>query len=365
MGHVAKAAALAAMIFCLGTAQAQGSGPVELPANSTFKHRHSKIELPRALAGLPRSRGLEYEADQLDTMSEYATPDLSEAYSVYIYRNVAGGVAVWFDRARSMLEQRTTLGTPSRHGAGAFVPPGRANASGLIATYALAGKGYRSTGLAMVPVGEWLVKMRASSHTLSPPELEARMKAVLGEIAWPKNMAPAPDASPVVACATGLALTGDAKPAEKDEASGAAMLVGALLGQMGAIEEPAGKAAAPAPVTTRWCRDSTELPEGAVYRAGEQADSYLIALGDAGRAVSAGRNAGQLLLEGADDKKPGGDRYEVQLILLAQTMTSALLDRLPPPAQALALVKEGRFATSFGTWGKGKGQITVTSDAIQ
>ena len=55
----------------------------------------------------------------------------------------------------------------------------------------------------------------------------------------------------------------------------------------------------------------------------------------------------------------------MRLILLAQTMTSPLFDRLPPPAQALAIVEEGRFATSFGTWGKGKGQLTVGPDAIQ
>jgi hypothetical protein len=363
MGQLAKAAALAAVIFCLGAAQAQGPRPIELPAKAAFKHRHSKVQLPPVLAGLPRTRATEYEADQLDTMSEYATADASEAYTVYIHRNVAGGLPIWFDRARSMIEQRATLGAPTLHSATAFMPPGRTNASGLLATYAVTGKGYRSTGLAMVPVGEWLVKMRVSSHTLSPAELEARLKSALAEIAWPKKMAPAPEAAPIAACSTRLALTGDAKPAEKDESSGAAMLIGSLLGQMGATQEGSRQAAPPPP--TRWCRDSIELADGAVYRADEAVDGYLIALGDAGRAVSAGRNAGDALLEAAEEKKAGGDRYEVQLIFLAETMTSSLLDRLPPPAQALAIVKEGRFATSFGTWGKGKGNLMVGPDAIQ
>lgn len=363
MGLLLKAAALAAMMLCLGVAQAQEPRTIELPAKAAFKHRHSKVQLPPVLAGLPRTRAVEYEADQLDTMSEYATPDLHEAYTVYIHRNVAGGLPVWFDRARAMIEQRTTLGVPTLHAAAAFVPPGRANASGLLTTYAVTGQGFRSTGLAMVPVGEWVIKMRASSYTLAPAELEARMKSALAEIAWPKTMAPAREAAPVAACATRLAFTGDAKPAEKDESSGAAMLVGALLGQVAATKE-APRQAAPAPAT-RWCRDPIELAGGAVYRADEQADGYLIALGDAGRAVSAGRNAGDALLAAAEEKKAGGDRYEVQLIFLAQTMTSALLDRLPPPAQALAIVREGRFATSFGTWGKGKGQLTIGPDALQ
>ena len=187
------------------------------------------------------------------------------------------------------------------------------------------------------------------------------MKSALAEIAWPKKMAPAPQAAPVAACATRLALTGDAKPAEKDELSGAAMLVGALIGQVGALQEAPRQAAPPA---SRWCRDPIELAEGGVYRADEQVDGYLIALGDAGRAVSAGRNGAQALLDSADEKA-GGDRYEVRLIFLAQTMNSTLLDRLPPPAQAIAIVKEGRFATSFGTWGKGKGQVTIGPEALK
>ena len=362
MGLLLKAAALAAMMLCIGVAQAQGPRTIELPAKAAFKHRHSKVQLPPVLAGLPRTAAAEYEADQLDTTSEYATPDLSEAYTIYIYRNVAGGLPIWFDRARWMIEHRTTLGDPALNAAGAFVPPGRANASGLLASYAVTGKGYKSTGIALVPVGEWLVKIRASSHPLSPSELEARMKSALAEIAWPKKMAPAPGAAPVLPCATGLALTGDAKPAEKDESSGAAMLVGALLGQVGATRE-APRQAAPPPA--RWCRDSIELAGAAVYRADEQTDGYLIALGDAGRAISAGRNGGDVLLEAAEEKKAGGDRYEVRLILLAQTMNSGLFDRLPPPAQSLAIVEQGRFATSFGTWGKGKGTLTLGPDAIQ
>ncbi len=363
MGLPAKAAALAAMMLSLGLAQAQAPRRVELPAKASFKHRHSKIQLPPVLAGLPRSGTLEYEADQLDTSSEYATPDLSEAYTVFIYRYVAGGVPVWFDRARWMVEQRSTLGTPTLHASGGFVPPGRTNASGLIATYALAGKAYRSTGVALLPVGEWLVKLRASSQSLSPAGLEARMKTALAEMDWPKTVAPAPVAAPVAVCTTALALSGDAKPAEKDESSGAAMLVGALLGQMGAVQE-APRQAVPPPAT-RWCRDSIEVANGAVYRADAQTDGYLIALGDSGRAVSAGRNAAGALLNASEEKKAGGDHYEVRLIFLAQTHTSGLLDRLPPPAQALAIAKDGPFATSFGTWGKGKGKLTIGPEVLK
>lgn len=363
MRLVSKAAVLAAMVLGIGSAQAQEPRKIELPAKASFKHPHSKIQLPPVLAGLPRSGAMEFEADQLDMASEYATPDASEAYTIYIYRNVAAGVPVWFDRARWMVENRATLGTPTLHGAGAFVPPGRTNASGLLATYALDGKAYRSTGVALLPVGDWLVKMRISSQSLSPSELEARMKTALAEIAWPKKMDPAPEAVPVAGCTTSLALSGEAKPAEKDESSGAAMLVGALIGQMGAMEKAPRPAAAPTAI--RWCRDPTAVEGGAVYRADAQTDGYLITLGDSGRAVSAGRNAATALMESAGEKKTGGERYEVSVIFLAQTMTSALLDRLPPPAQALTIAGKGPFATSFGTWGNAKGKLTIGPEMLK
>lgn len=357
-------AALAAMMLWASVAPAQPPGPrrLELAAKASFKHRYSKVQLPPVLAGLPRSGAVEYEADQLDTMSEYARPDLSEVYTVFIFRNVAGGIPVWFDRASWMLEHRSALGTPVLRRAAGFIPPGRANASGLLATYALTGKAYRSTGVALLPVGEWMVKMRASSQTLSPEELEARMKAALAEIVWQRKMAPAPVAVPIASCETPLALSGNAKPAEKDDSSGAAMLVGALIGQMGAVRE-APKGAVP-PVT-RWCRDSIEVAEGAVYRADEQKDGYLIALADSGRAIGAGRNAAMDILEDPEERKIGGVRYEVQMIFLARTTTSALFDRLPPPAQALAIARNGPFATSFGTWGKGKGTLTVGDEMLK
>lgn len=362
MGYLPKAAAFAAMMLCIGAGQAQGPRAIELSPNAPFKHRHSKVQFPPAVAGTQRTKAVEYEADQLDAASEYATADRGEIYTIYIYRNVSGALPVWFDRARRMIEARTELGTVSLHGAGQFTPPGRATASGLIATYAASGKSYRSSGVALVPVGEWLVKLRASSQTLTPGELDARMKATFAEIVWPKKMAPAPVAMPVSACTSPLPLSGDAKPAAKDEDSGAETLMGALIG-MTAIQAPPKEAAARP--QSRWCRDSIELANAGVYRADEQKDGYFIAVADAGRGVSVGRSAGHLLDELAGDKKRRSEKYEVQMILLSQTLTSGLLDRLPPPAQALAIAKEGPFASSFGTWGKGKGQVTLGEDALK
>jgi hypothetical protein len=371
MGRIFNALALA-FILLLPASQAQAQGApqgaaqarsIDVAAKKPFKHRHSKVALPPSLAGLPRGHILELEGDQLDVSISYGTPDLHEVYTVYVYRNVSGGLPVWFDRARAMIEQRGQLGTATfREAPVAFVPPGRGNASGLAAVYALAGKDYRSTGIALVPVGEWLVKMRASSTTLSPDELDARMKAALAEIAWPGNMAAAPAAVPVTACKTALAYAGDAKPFKSEDDSGGAMLLGALLGQAVATDLAQNQAAAA--VQTHWCRDPAALEGAGIYRADEETDGYLLALADAGRAAEVGRSAGQALMEIADEK-PGKPAYAIELLLLGETLTSTSFDALPPPSQALAIVKEGRFSSSVPTWGKKKGEIRINADALK
>ena len=142
---------------------------------------------------------------------------------------------------------------------------------------------YRSTGVALVPLGEdWLVKLRYSSTTLAPEELGARMQAVLGALAWPKTIAPVPAARPIADCTTTLRTKDDAKP--RGDALGSSLLQGALLG---AIAKGEVKPEKTAHVAT-FCRDPAAHPElgnAGVYRADGERDGYLIALGDAGRGI--------------------------------------------------------------------------------
>jgi hypothetical protein len=362
MRRLVTAVGAACMLLAVGgIAPAQAPRAIDVAAKSGFRHRHTKVELPPTLAGLPRTTVREHEADQLDVFADYSLPALTEVYTVYIFRDVSGGVPVWFDRARWMIEHRSDLGTPTaREAEPAFVPPGRDNASGLIATYDLTGKGYRSTGVALVPIDGWYVKLRASSSSLSAGELEARMKAALAEIGWPRKLAPAAAAAAVVPCATALTLTGDAKPLEGGDEGGASALMDALVG-MAAVAE--AKPRREAPPQTRWCRDSTRIEGGGLYRPDARQDGYLIALADAGRGLWVGPSDGLLLLQG-DEKKPKKPAFTAKLLLLGRTLTTRPYDRLLSPAQAVRIAGEGTFATTISTWGK-KHTIEIGSDALK
>lgn len=352
MGLLPKVAAFAVLTLCSGVARAQDPPPrpIALPSNAPFTHEHSKIALPPTLGGLPRTEALENEPHQLHTSFKYISPQSGDAYIVIIYRDVGGGLPVWFDRARGRME-RGEIGSATLFGAGPFVPPGRANASGLLATYVLTGKGYRSGGVALVPSGEWLITLLAASSSRSPADLEGRIKSALAEIAWPKTNE-APVAVPVEACASTLAFSGDAKPLRRDQSSVAVTAMAAILRVK--LLQLIERAQPP-----RWCRDSSELGSAGVYRADEQEDGYFIAINDSGRGLRVGRNTVTLTSEGKDASNDQPERFDVQLTQMSNLSVSGLLDRLPPPAQAMTILKERRFAVTVGTWGEIEGQTLL------
>jgi len=328
-------------------AQAPGPQPIAAPADAPFAHGASGITLPVTLAGFARTKLVENEAPQLDIAAEYAR-GTDEVVTVFIYRTTSGSVPVWFDRATWAIENRGVFGTPVRADRPlTFTPPGQARESAMRAAWALSGSRLRSTALAIVPVGEWLVKLRLSSVSLDTAAIDARMNAAMAGLGWPAAIAPAPVAAPVAPCTTSLKLHGKAKPAKQESA---ASLLGALMA--GITPTPAPDAS---PVV--WCRDSTTLPMGGVYRPGGAQDAYLIALSDAGRGVSVGPSVAPQVFG------TGKASWSVDLALPGQTLSYAAQDRLPPPDQVMKMLS-GRMASRTTTWGT-KRSITLPASSLR
>jgi hypothetical protein len=358
-----RAAAAALVVAGAGGAAADQPRPIEVKAGDAFPHAHSGLQFPARVAGLARTRVLELEQDQLDVIADYGTVEQGEVFTFYIFRNVSGDVPVWFDRARWVLEQREALGKAEATEVGAFVPPGRREAAGLAASYALSGKDFRSTGVALMPLGEWYVKLRASSKTRSPTELLAAMKGAIAELRWPGSLPSARAAVPVQACTGALATAGEAKPVASRGKSGSDALMSSILG--GVIIAGVKDKAQPAARPVVWCRDTFQTMLAGAYRADGASDTYLLAVADAGRAIWAVPDpAGQLdqLTDRHKAKKPS---YVVEFELMTQTLMSPPYDRLPPPEQAIAIVREGKFASGTPAWGKGKGNININTSVMK
>lgn len=337
-------------------AQAPQQRTIMVSADAPFAHANSGLTLPATLIDLPRTRVLEVEAPQLDIAAEYMRGD-APVLTVYVYRSTVGSVPVWFDRARWAIESRPVYGKPTLAApVAAIAARDGAVASGLIAGWSLSGSSYRGTAVAILPHGEWLVKLRYSSQTEDGVAAAAKLRDAIAAIAWPKpkGNAVAVAAVPVADCATPLGFDASAASLPPDPN---AMLMGALAaGLAGGGPAKAKRPPAPPPV---WCRDPAAVPMGAVYRPGGSTDTYLLALSDAGRGVSVYPSVASQV--GAEiDKTARKLSWSVDLALPGRTVIYPLQSALPPPARVMAALNEAPLS-SITTWGD-KRQVTLPSN---
>lgn len=322
---------------------AHAQGTISVPANASWKHAGTGVILRSKVADLPRGEIKDATASELDVMVQYGAGAATSA-TLYLFRPALMSVPVWFDRSEAQILARDTFGgAVPQGGATAFAPPRGTATTGLRRVY-VPGKGpYRSTGLAMMPLGDWLVAIRISSTELDPAALDAKMSAMIAGIVWPSGIAEGPAAVPVLPCARPLAYARNAKLAKPDMAQ--ALLGAAIFGV--ATDKAAAKPAEPASPSV-WCRESDSATAWGVYRADDTTQGYVMAVGDAGRIIQV---APGLPL---DDKKPG---FFLSLGDLDRTLIYPDFDKLPRPEAAFEAVRKTAPVSSVSRGGK---DITIS-----
>ena len=322
-------------------AQAQTKREIAAPAGAPWKHAQTGITLPPILIGIARGSIGDNSSSEVDVFAGYGD-NQATTITLYVFRPALASVPIWFDRSESLVLMRNVYGNATPMAAPmAFAPPGGKTASGLRRTY-LPGKGpYKSTGLAIMPMGEWLVAVRISSQQFDAAALDTKLDEVIKALGWPGSAADADAAIPVVACATPIAY---AKKAKLKPPSMMDALLGATLSNIKPTDEERAKA-----VPIIWCREGSPKQEYAVYRAVGNDRGYTIAMGDAGRVIDV---APGLAL---DSKDPG---YRLSLGLLDQTLIYPSFDKLPAPDVAINAVMKNRPISSASRGGK---QITITT----
>jgi hypothetical protein len=303
------------------------------PANA-WQHAETQIILPPRVGGLARIDIRDNGQDEQDVFATYADRDEGMIAFVYIYRTGAGDLPLWFDRAlAAIMLPQAGAAPPAIAG---FTRPGASAASGLRAAMSDNAPGMRSTAIAMAPLGpSWLVKIRLGSQRLEPGALDERLSAFVAALRWPAETGTASVAVPIEPCPTPLQL----REARIVRVETSDVLMDSIIGS---IEPEPGQPVAPPPV---YCREPGATVERGVYRPDRSTDSYLIALHDAGLAVGVGDASGlsQLL---------GNNRRRFSVTLYGRNATSSYpsFNRLPPPVQAYALVRDGQpLSTTTGT----------------
>lgn len=298
--------------------------PLAVADGKPWTHANSGITIPAALDELPRVRATSFAAPELDISQNFASDDGREALTVYIFRNTNGTVPVWFAQAQRAISLRTDLADPPLAVPPiAFTPPGQSTASGIKTVFAPKGvEGIRSTGVALFAVGDWYVKLRATSATLTPPDLSDWMEGVLGELTLPATHAPA--VQPITGCPSKLAFAG---PSAGDSALPDELLTTGV------------KTTASRMTGTRWCLDHVVRANQAVYRPDGADDRYLLATGDNGKAFA-------VEPQGA----AGATYFSINMINARHTFAIVPQDRLPTPQRVLDLVAAERAVGGVDSW---------------
>ena len=318
-----------------------------VPPGKGWQHADSGVILTATLAGLPRTTLTDNGTAERDIAAEFARPDRATIATVYIFHPALMSVPVWFDRAQTALMQRDVYGgaTPVAPLPTPFARPGAIAASGLRQTYAPGHGKYKSTALAVMPVGTWLVAIRLSSTTLDPAAADTLLSALVTAIRWPATTGDPGVATPVGECADGLKFT--RATLQKPD-----MMQALLGGTLAAAVAEKKNAADAAPV--EWCRDPVKpVVAYGVYRTVGMTDGYVLALGDAGRVATVARS---FTLPG----EPSTGGYAVTMTDLdGSVATFPSFDRLPQPQQVLDLVAGGAGPIARMVRG-GDGQPMVT-----
>lgn len=317
-------------------AQPQPPRTLEIQATAAWGHAGTGMTLPPDIAGLTRGEIRDAGTEEMDVAASYVDAGGTTTATVYIFRTGVPDVALWFDRALAAIYARPEFelsgGPPHAH---AFTRPGATVASGMQTAIAVQSSDIRSTALAVAPLGDWLVKVRMSTSGLDAAALDQHLTRFIEGMGWPAASSAERAAATIETCPEPLRL----RQARVIRSDGADVLMDLLAvaatGADGGEEDDT-----PPPV---YCREPSSTVEYGVYRPDQSSQSYVIALGDAGIALSVGRASLSELMG-------GGRRYS--MMLLDRNSTSALpsFNRLPPPAQAISVA----FAA--------QSSISVTSD---
>lgn len=334
---------------------------IATPADQPYRFRHSGLVIPASLDGMRRVAIEQIGTAELDVFANYQRGP--EAITVYVFRMASGAAPVWFDRARAILESRRdvygtiTVAVPPT----AFTPPGQGVPSGLMGAWSVRRPPYRGTVLAVVPLGEWLVKVRYSSAMLDGAGIAARLPAVLSAMTWPTSLAAPVPVQPVADCATPLAFAAKATVQRDPDMLAANAFAGGLLA---AITYAVGKdtskseaAAAPAKPSD-WCRDPATGPAGGVYRENASSDSYLLAFSDSGRAalVRPDPVAGKI----AKTNQPA---WSVTMVDVGSTFVYPPFSALPRPKQVMAVLRQPAMA-HVPNWGSDTNSVTINAATL-
>ena len=340
---------------------AQPAAPTEItaPTDQPWLHEPSNILFPAAIDRFARTEVKDLSNGRLlDVSIAYDDPVAKTHANFYVYHAAEPSTALWFDVAATMIATNSKFGTVTPQADPvAFAIPGATLASGLRQSFSVTQLG-RSSGVALIALGEWIVKLRMTSPVLDAAQLDAAMDRMIQQIGWPKTLPPLAAATPFHACEKARPFGPDAKKRKLD---GAAVLLGAMAGKVDTDDRSKARDKGEVPAPLALCihsdRISGRLP---IYQGEKREDGYLIPLGDSGELLVVERDTLSGLLLGSNGPAP----WSLTVKKHDKWLQYASYDAMPPPAQAILAVQSEHPVSVTTVYGKDN-SITFSPDAIR
>lgn len=332
----------ATLLMATAPQQAQQPAPrvIAVPADKLWQHARSGVIFPRQIGAFPRGTIQENLPSEVDVMAHYE--DANTRVSLFLFRPQNADIGLWFSQAELMMAVNPLLtGATPTTAPIAFAPPGSTVPSALRRTYTTQGS-WRVTGMALLPVGRWIVKIRASSSTLDPAGINAAIDAAIAAIRWPAVSTDNPPlpARIVEPCATNQRW----RSARQNPNLEIPLLTGVLASMAQRESSAAANEQPDAPRPTNLpplCRDLGYANSyRAVYRDPTGGDSYSLALNDAGSLISVQRAQDALI---NSTRHPS---YGAQLNTPTDTFTYNSFNGVPSPQQVMRQIEQSSPRTS-------------------
>ena len=163
-----------------------------------WQHAQTGLILMSDIAGLHRTALQDLGDSELDIVAQFDDPSRDTEATLYLFRPALDSVPVWFDRAVTTLSDHDIYGGVTPVAAPqAFARAGGSVADSLRETFVPAKSDFKTTALAVMPVGGWLVAIRLSGKTLAPAALDDLLTQMIAGLRFADPVAGGPAAVPV------------------------------------------------------------------------------------------------------------------------------------------------------------------------
>lgn len=354
----------ASMLAVPATAKPAAPTTLSTKPDKPWTHKPSDIGFPAAIDGFARTAVQDLSGGPLlDVSVAYDDPVGRTHVNIYLYHAAMPATALWFDVAKTMIATNDQFGQPAAQGDPvAFAIPGGAVAAGLRQSFSITKIG-RSSGVALIAIGEWVVKLRMTSPVHDAPELDMAMERMIQQIGWPRKRPPLSAVTPLSPCARPRTFGSRAAMAEQDDG---ALLLNAMIGGMATDSSRRARTKGEAPDAPTLCvhpdRIGGRLP---IYQGDREDGGYIIPLGDSGIVLDVGQNSLASLLNIEKGQDAPSAPWTVTVKTLDRWEQYPSYATMPPPTQAIDIIQQEKPLSSTSVYGKGGTRISISPEAMK